>query len=436
MKLPVFFKVAAKYLWRYRRRYLFLFFTLGFCFGVVTVISSIKDGMKENLYLSAQSHYAGDIIAIGYNPETSINHHLTTSEIDQILASTEAVGLNPLSTAIRTSLQGKNEGSIYFNGNAFPLKYIVGVDWHRESGYFDKLFYTSTPEEPEENSIIISSPIARELGALQGDRLTLEVLTATGQKNTGSFVVAGIADDTSFFGYYKVYISRLSLNRLIGFADGESSLVGFFIEDSASIEKYRDALFNELSTRITMGPLVYDRQSYNDETNKIEEGTSTFLLTLPVHLSEVSQLLDAIDLASYVLFAMMLAIIMVSAGVTCRLILHERKKESGTMRAIGFYESDVRFIFKLEIFTMALVSMAAGFILSLFINWLLSYTSLSWFPGFEVFMRNGRLNALYLPKTIATNVLSVFCILALAVWGPVFRNSRNPMPEMLSGGAV
>jgi hypothetical protein len=90
----------------------------------------------------------------------------------------------------------------------------------------------------------------------------------------------------------------------------------------------------------------------------------------------------------------------------------------------------------MEFFTMALASMAAGFILALFINWGLSYTSFSWFPGFEVFMRNGRLNALYLPKTIAANVLSVFCILALAIWGPVFRNSRNPMPELLSGGAV
>jgi putative ABC transport system permease protein len=184
-----------------------------------------------------------------------------------------------------------------------------------------------------------------------------------------------------------------------------------------------------------MAPLVYDREAL-DGLDKVKDKINIILVTLPVYLSEVAQLLDAIDLASYVLFAMMLAIIMVSAGVTCRLILHERKKEIGTMRAIGFYESDVRIIFKLEIFTMALFSMAAGFILALFINWLLSYTSLNWFPGFEVFMRDGRLNALYLPKSIAANVLAVFCILALAIWGPVFRNSRNPMPEMLSGGAV
>jgi hypothetical protein len=51
-------------------------------------------------------------------------------------------------------------------------------------------------------------------------------------------------------------------------------------------------------------------------------------------------------------------------------------------------------------------------------------------------MRDGRLNAFYFPKTIVVNIIGVFCMLALAIWGPVFRNSRNPLPEMLSGGAI
>jgi ABC-type lipoprotein release transport system permease subunit len=433
MKLPVFFKVAAKYLWRYRRRYLFLFFTLGFCFGVVTVISSIKDGMKENLYLSAQSHYAGDIVAIGNDPALRTSQHLTGNEIHEIEAAAQETGLT--ATVRRTFLVGRNEGSIFFNGNGFPLKYINGVDWDDEADYFSKLSYSAVPEPFDNDSILISAPIAKELGAQQGDSVTLEVLTATEQKNTGQFVVAGIVEDASFFGYYKVYVPRSTLNDLIGFAEEDCSLIGFFLNDTTKAETFRKDLYNKLLPKLVMTPLVYDRETF-DGLEKDQDKISVMLITLPVYLSEVSQLLDAIDLASYVLFVMMLAIIMVSAGVTCRLILHERKKESGTMRAIGFYESDVRFIFKLEIYIMALFSIAAGFIIALFINWLLSYTSLSWFPGFEVFMRNGRLNALYLPKTIVINVLSVFCILGLAVWGPVFRNSRNPMPEMLSGGAV
>jgi putative ABC transport system permease protein len=313
---------------------------------------------------------------------------------------------------------------------------VVGLDWQREAAYFNKLSFTEPPSPAEDNSIFISAPIARELGARRGDNIILEVLTAGGQKNTGPFIIAGIVEDENFFSYYKVYVSRLTLNRLIGFADEDCSLIGFYIKGRADIEEKREALYNELLPRIPTGPLVYDRTAFNDETNKVEKGTSVFLLTLPVYLSEVSQLMDAIDLASRVLYGMMLAIIMVSAAVTCRLILHERTRETGTMRAIGFYESDVRSIFTLEIFILAFFSLSAGFVFALFFNGLLSRASFSWFPGFEIFMQNGKLAALYLPKTLVYNILAVLLILALAIRGPIFRNARSPLPEMLSGGAL
>jgi ABC-type lipoprotein release transport system permease subunit len=442
VKAGVFGSIALKYLWRYRRRYLFLFLTLGFSFGVVTAISALKDGMKENLYLSAQSHYAGDIVADGRDPSLKIDHHLSGAELEAILASSRAAGIVPAATVPRTVLFGGNEGTVYFNGNAVALKYTVGVDWEKETPYFSRLTYTEAPgtmpETMNDDSILLSAPIAQELGAQKGDSVILETKTASGERNTGTFVAAGIVNDSSFFGYYKVYLSRQSLNRLIGFADGDCSLVGFFFNDrnQRRIEQKRAALHGELSSRIPAGPLTYDRESFDRERDAVKDGSAVFLLTLPVYLSEVAQLMNAIDLASWVLYAMMLAIIMVSAAVTCRLILHERTRETGTMRAIGCYESDVRFVFKLEIFVMALFSMIAGFFLALLVNSIISGGSFAWVPGFEVFLQNGKLDAVYLPGTVAVNALAVSVMLTLAIWSPIFRNSRSPLPGMLSGGAL
>ena len=436
MKLSALFKISLKYLWRYKRRYLFLFLALGFGFGVLTVISSLKDGIKENLYLSAQSHYAGDITALGYEKDSHTNIHLTRHEQEAIFASAQAVSLDPVSVAVRTTLQGRKEGSIFFNGMAASLKYIVGVDWEAEKTYFDKLSYTEQPLSLDSDSILLSLPIATELGILKGDSIILEVLTTTGQKNTGIFVVGGIIKDSSFFGYYKVFISRLSLNRLIGFADEDCSIIGFSLKDQKNVEQKRKLLYTNLAEKITTGPLVYDRDSFNRETKNLKTGINVFLITLPVHLSELAQLIGAVDLASYVLFGMMLTIIMVSAAVTCSLILHERTKETGTMRAIGFQESDVRLVLYLEIAAMAFFSLAAGFFLALLINRFLSLTSFSWFPGFEVFMQDGRLAPRYLLGTVVVNIMITGCALALAIGGTIFRNSRNPLSEMLSGGAV
>jgi len=431
MRQLVLGKLALKYLWRYKRRYIFLCIALGFGFVVLTVVGSLKDSMKENLYRSAQSHYTGDLIAIGNLPGDF--SQLTKTEQDAIFASAEITGLDPVSTVIRTIVYGRAKGAIYFNGNSVALKYVTGVDWEKEKAYFERLSYIEAPSAFDDTSILLSQPIAGELGLRQGDSVTLEVKTVTGQKNTGTFIVAGIVEDSNFFSYYKIYVSRLSLNRLIGFAGEDCSQIGFFLKDRKSIESKRELLYNDLKTRVQTGPLVNDRESFSREKDN-HENTAVFLITLAVYLSEVDQLMDAIDLASYVLFAMMLVIIMVSAAVTCRLILHERTREMGTMRAIGFYEGDMRLVLHLEILTMALFSMAAGFLLALLINRFLSASSFGWFPGFEVFMQNGRLAARYLPGTIVVNILATGCAVALAVGGSIFRYSRTPLPEMLGGG--
>jgi len=433
MKLSVFLRVSLKYLWRYRRRYLFLFLALGFGFAVVTVISSLKDGMKDNLYQSAQSHYAGDITAIGLHTPGK-TARLTGTERELILASAEKAKIDPVSLAVRTTVFGGSKGNVFFNGNTVPLRYMVGVDWEPEKDYFDSLSYEESPALFDDTSILFSLPVAHELGARQGDSIILEVLTVTGQKNTGVFIIAGVIEDSTSFDHYKAFMARSALNKLIGFAEDDCSIVGFFLKDRANIRQKQQALHAELSQVMDTTALVYEREGYYEENHRERERTAVLLMTLPVYLSEVAQLMDAIDLASWVLYGMMLAIIMVSAGVTCRLILHERTRETGTMRAIGFYEGDVRFILELEIVCMAVFSIIAGFALALFINWGLSYTSFGWVPGFEIFMQNGRLNALYLPGTIVVNIVAVLCMLAIAIWGPIFRNSRNPLPQMLSGG--
>jgi putative ABC transport system permease protein len=130
---------------------------------------------------------------------------------------------------------------------------------------------------------------------------------------------------------------------------------------------------------------------------------------------------------------MTLLIILVSAGVTYRLILNERAKEIGTMRAIGLYEKDTRRVLLSESFVLATLSIVTGFLLSLFINWIISRLSFSWFPGFEIFLRNGRLMAVYNPFSAALNIAAVYVILFLAVYVPSFGLSRSPLPGLLSG---
>ena len=431
-KFFILVRLGIKYLYRYRRRYGFLMAALIFCFAVVTFITSMRDGMYDNLYHAAQAHYAGDIVAMGYNTaHTAQIYHLGQREIAAILNAAEVAGINPRYTVKRT-MHFAN-GVAHFNGIAVPLKYIIGSDWEGEAHLFRRKTFEEPPQPFADNSIILSTPTAQILGARMGDSIILETETRWGQRNTGVFVVKGIVRDSSIFGFYKAYVARLTLNRLMLFDDDDSSSIGFFLHDPGRAEQKRQRLHDALAGQVQLLPLVHDRDGFFRERRRMEEGNNVALYTLAVYLSDVADMLNAINVIAYFLYGMMLLIILVSAAVTYRLILHERTRELGTMRAIGFYGADLRLVLWVEVIGIGSISLIAGFILAGIFSWAVSLLSFAWFPSFEIFMRDGRLTALYLPGTTLANVGSVFLLLFMVTLFPLFRASRKNLPGLLSG---
>jgi ABC-type lipoprotein release transport system permease subunit len=429
-KFLVLFKVGFKYFFRYRRRYIFLFTALAFGFTIVTIFSSVKDGMYNNLYYSAQSHYAGDIIAVGY-PGMYLGEH----EVSEIKKAVISSGIDPLQTVQRTMYN--NDGVIFYNGSYAQLKYVLGCDWNNELNILSKMpLEDSSATVFDDNSIIISSPMAKLLNVRIGDMVILQVNTRWGQKNTGQFLVNNIVYDDSLFGYYKVYISRKRLNNMLLYAEDDCSIVGFFFENQNTAEKNRKKLLELLSRNLFTGPLVYSREQLDVETEKTWDGIKVFLLTLPVYLSEVSELLDAINLITYCIYGLMLLIILVSATVTYRLILHERAREIGIMGTIGFNGSDLRGVLWTEVTVLGFFSLIIGVLFVYFISRIFILFSFSWLSGFELFMKNERLTPLYRPVTFLINALLVFFILFMSVIIPAFNVSRKKLPNLLSGEAV
>jgi len=434
-KIIALLKLALKYLNRYKRRYGFLLAALVFGFAIVTFITSLKDGMYNNVYYSAQSHYAGDITVVGYDSNTSIQH-MKKNEISKIIDAADSVNLKPEYTVQRTIFGEK--GVVYFNGNAVRLKYVVGSDWDKEEHLLSRMNFTSPRmQEIGNDGIILSEPVANQLGAVMGDSVILEVDTIRGQKNTGVFIVRGIVKDTSIFGYFKVYISRLTLNRLLLFDDADCSVIGFFLDNPLTSERSRKKLQKVLEKQIQCGPLVYNRDELEGAKKEGSwKGIIVFLYTMPVYLSEISNLLDAMNILIYFLYGMMLIIIFVSAAVTYRLILHERAREMGIMRAIGFYGGDLRLVLWTEVIALGIISLFAGFLLARFFSFAASFVSFSWFPSFEIFQKNRKLSVLYLPRTVLINVALVFITLICAAFFPSLRASKKNLPALLSGEAL
>ena len=254
-------RIALRYLTGHLRHYIFLILSLSFGFAVISTSTSLSDSMSRNVYRAAQQHYGGQLLVLGFHKESG-NLGLIQDE-EQILSAVKATGIAPRKYIRRTSYFGR--GILYFAGNSSLQKNVFGVDWENEKDEFEKLDYSagSADNLAATNGILISQPVADKLKAQTGDDLTLRVQTKTGQYNTGTFVVKGIFEDRSIFGYYKCFVDITQLNRLLGFEDDEYSTLGLLFDDTETAGRAALNLHSELSEYLPMAPFIVDKEQYS-----------------------------------------------------------------------------------------------------------------------------------------------------------------------------
>lgn len=432
MKLLLYIRLALRYLTGYLRRYRFLFLVIAFGFAVISLITGLKAGMDQGIYKTARSHYGGDLIVTGNDKSSRLSFRLT--EPETVLKAAEQAGLSYNKVVYRSVFGAK--GLVYFYGKAVRHKYVSGVDWQREAELFRSLPLSSGSlrELPTDDEIILSSPVARELLAQPGDRLILEVETLRGQKNTGTFRLKAVVESTGIFGAYKCYISRTSLNRLLALKPSDCSSVGFYLSDPGTLSSSIQSLHGPLSDLLATGPIVHNRDELDKANREKWKGIRHQIMSLPVYLSEVSQLLDAVQILAYILYGAMLLISAASVAVTFRLILHERQGELATMRAIGFHRPELFTILFFELIVLYLCALVSGFFIAIGGFGIISHLSFSSIPSFEIFMQSGRLLPKIEPKQILQNGGAMFAVLLPIIIHQSIAALRRPLSSSLSGG--
>lgn len=427
--------LSARYLFGHFRKYLFLFIALSFGFAFITVITSLSAGMRDAVFQAAQLHYGGDLFVLGFD-RSSHRMMIRVADAEAVGEAIDASRLKPQAILYRTNCFEK--AVLYFNGKAVRQKNVFGVDWDAEAALFNAVDM-SRGESGKVNldggdTIIISAPVAKLLGARVGDTVLLQVDTLTGQKNSADLRITGIISDASLFGYYRSFMDRRALNALLGMDSDEYSSAGLLFSDLKGITEKAARLHYAVSSLLQAAPYMANRDDFSYQLSRSWDGVRYFVLSLPVYVSQVTELLFALQGGSYILFAMMLLIVFTSSVLTYRLILHERRMEFATMQAMGLGEGSLFAVLFFEGAILTLLSTLCGFLFSHVILFILSRFSYDAIPGFEIFLRNGRLSADFSPATIAANVGIVFSAVVLALLGPALKSLRAGLAQVLAGG--
>jgi putative ABC transport system permease protein len=423
--------IALRNMNRQKRRTLLLSGAIAFGIAVIVLLNTFTAGLVENVQGNFSYYFAGHIYLNGME-KTASGQVLRLIADDTVLEETIAeLGLGRSGLIRRSGFTG----SLIFGGKTV-MQQVKGVDWQAEKALLQRLQITagSLDRVTEPESLVLSQATARELGIEVGETLLVKLQTVTGQQNVGEFRLVAITAEPGFLGSLSAYANLETVNRLLNIGPEEYQSLSIFLEDVSVLDVTAARLKAALSQKIEVvtpdqseqeiGPSHFARLFFPGSYDTDWEGTRIELLTLNDVISEALELVVVLDAVGLVVLLILLIIIMIGIVNTFRMVLVERVREIGTMRALGVQRGSIRLIFLLEAFFLALAGILAGLVLALLISLGLSQIDFDVNSPFFLFMRNGHPYFKIVFEQLALNFLLVTGLTLLAALLPASRAAR------------
>jgi ABC-type lipoprotein release transport system permease subunit len=408
-------KIALRNLFRRGNRFLFLILLLAFSAMVILSLASVFETIVYNLKQKGALYYGGDLNIKGlYNRFNNI----IEDPLPLISALREIL---PPGTLISERVNYRNlSTNLFFAGDSVRQRIVNGIDFEVEAPMFDQMSFLeggyggmgspgrSTP------GILVSEPTARLLKARVGDDLLLYIPTMTGQINTAPVILDGIFRDSSLFGYYTVYMDIDALRNIVHFPAPRATDIAVFFPGGRLPRKGLGPLQKELEGRFPMVPLFPSQQALWDYRDRTDwTGTRYAVLSLEANLERVNELLSAVRFIAYVLIGLLLGIVFFGVTNSYRITVYERRKEIGTLRAMGLPRSSVMVIFMLEGLFLTVFSTLCGALAAYGTLSLVGAVDFSFISGFDIFLRGGSLQ--FTPSLRVFSLTQGLSLLAVAV---------------------
>jgi len=421
--------MALRNLNRQKRRTYLLAGAIAFGVAIVTLINGFAGSFVENVSENFSQLLAGHIFVSGRERLPDGRERRIISSDDVLIDTLESLDL-PVVTYTKRS---EFTGGLLFQGSSVRQS-VVGADWDQEDFLRERLVLTSgsfenmlrTNQAGRRNGIILTEAIATRLNVEIDDRIVVRMQTLDGQQNVGEFSVAAISYDPGLFGQLSAYADLDYVNELLVVPEGSYQTLGIFLENLDQIEPAVDRYYAALDERVQL----FERSDpQDDEENPVAqlfqesededwEGTRYRVYTLNDVLSEVDQIVDLLNQTALVILIVLFVIIMIGITNTFRMIMYERVREIGTMRALGMQRRRVLGNFLLEALFLALGGVIAGLALAGVTMLVLSQIYLGLDSPIFILLKNGYFTFTVLPSQVLLNTFIVASLTILAAFIP------------------
>lgn len=403
-------------------------FAISLAAALIVTISGISAGAIGAVKDKAARYFSGHASVTGYtNANAQINRP------DAVIEWLETSDL-PIRTIARRTGYTRLDAVLSYNGDQVRQRKLVGIDFAVEREEFRRLSYKSGSAEAigldgHEFGILISQPAARILSCRSGDKIELSLTTDSGQHNTASLIVEGVFDEASLFGYV-AYLPNSTLNALLLRADYAASDIAVYARTGRGGDDFAEAVRNRLAEAFP----TYAKFSSRAERDVAVAagGPEKFaVLSQSAQLDQIGFLLDALLLVSRCVLVGFVFVTMIGVSNSYRVMVFERTKEIGTMRALGLQGPSATAIILVEAALLSIACAAAGSVVGIASLIGISSIPLAVIPGSGLVTEAGRLRFEIPLAEIGVSLSTLIIAVVLSSIGPARRASRIEPAEAL-----
>ena len=441
-------RIAFRNTGRQKKRTLLLAGAIAFGVVVVTLLNGFTGGASRNIERVLTDLIGGHVYVSGTQlTESRLIVNVIrdweggSSSLADVVAEVEGqiADLNRRSRTLGTLIFGSKQTN----------QFLDGVDWHGEASFFPSLSLTagSLPGPDDRNALILPEAAAERLRVEVGDQVLVRVATITGQQNVGELVLAATIEDSGITAFSSAFVRLDYMGELIGTGAGEFQVLNLYLRDPRQSDRVAEILRARLPTAPeeeqeevsgqppgTPGALGAGVNRLADDEEPWE-GTRYEITTLDDILDQVSDLFGVLDIVSLVVFLILLTITMVGVVNTFRMVLLERIREIGTMRAVGMQGLSVRGIFLMEAGFIGLIGALIGLLLAGIAMLVLGQVTLDTDSPLQFFLNDGRITFAVPPLSVVTNVAILLALSLLAAFIPARRAARMEPAAALRSSA-
>ena len=379
--------LALRNLTRNKRRNAILAVAIAFGFFVVTAIDGLTTGMVGNLENQIAQLVGGNVIVQGLeweNPVTPGGKAKLVNIVrdrDYVKNIVEELGIKyEYSTSYTMS-----GGTIIFNGKRSTIQ-LYGRDLQEKLLQDSFQFVEGGVDLSANNGLIISDKTADAMNLKVGDEVIYSTGTVYGQNTFADMTITGITKSNSFINTVQAYAYIEDVNRIIEMPAGGYSMYAIYLKDknqqtkAANMVEARIRQDSEKNpeinvtsrleamktnpTNIGMGiEKQIDPSKPENEWKGVKYGVETLYDEIP----QIKTVLNIVHIVTTVILLVILLIVMVGVSNTYRMVLYERIREIGTMRALGMTGKDTRKVFTNEAVILCIIGAIAGLLFAVIV---------------------------------------------------------------------